>query len=43
VCSSDLLLGCWLTQYTRLRKYLDRIGAFILFGIGIKILLEHLM
>jgi len=38
-----VLLGCWLTQYTRLRKYLDRIGAFILFGIGIKILLEHLM
>lgn len=38
-----VLLGCWLTQYTRLRKYLDRIGALILIGIGIKILLEHLL
>lgn len=38
-----VLLGCWLTQYAHLRKYLDRIGALILIGIGTKILLEHLM
>ncbi len=38
-----VLLGCWLTQYAHLRKYLDRIGALILIGIGTKILLEHLL
>ncbi|NLN63982.1 MAG: manganese efflux pump [Clostridiaceae bacterium] len=38
-----VLLGCWITQYAHLRKYLDRIGATILIGIGFKILLEHLI
>lgn len=38
-----VLLGCWLTQYAHLRKYLDRLGALILIGIGTKILLEHLL
>ncbi|MBP7175370.1 MAG: manganese efflux pump [Thermoclostridium sp.] len=38
-----VLLGCWLTQYARYRKYLDRIGALILIGIGLKILLEHIL
>ena len=39
---AGVLLGCWMTQYARFRKYLDRIGAVILIGIGIKILIEHL-
>ncbi len=39
---AGVILGCLLTQYARFHKYLDRIGAFILFGIGIKILIEHL-
>jgi len=38
-----VLLGCWLTHYAYLRKYLDRIGSVILIGIGVKILLEHLL
>jgi putative Mn2+ efflux pump MntP len=37
-----VLLGCRLAQYARYRKYLDRLGAVILIGIGIKILVEHL-
>jgi len=38
-----VLLGCWLTSYAHLRKYLDRIGSIILIGIGTKILLEHIL
>ncbi len=38
-----VLLGCWLTHYAHLRKYLDRMGALILIGIGVKILVEHLL
>lgn len=38
-----VLLGCWLTGYARFRKHLDRIGALILIGIGVKILVEHLL
>ena len=37
-----VLLGCKMAQYARYRKYLDRLGAVILIGIGIKILVEHL-
>jgi putative Mn2+ efflux pump MntP len=37
-----VLLGCRMAQYARYRKYLDRLGAVILIGIGIKILIEHL-
>lgn len=40
---AGVLLGCWMMNYTHLRKYLDRIGAIILIGIGTKILLEHLL
>jgi manganese efflux pump family protein len=36
-----VLLGCWMNKYTKISKYLDRIGAVILIGIGLKILLEH--
>lgn len=38
-----VLLGCWMANYAHLKKYLDRIGATILIGIGIKILVEHLL
>ncbi|NLO40182.1 MAG: manganese efflux pump [Ruminiclostridium sp.] len=38
-----VLLGCWLSQYARYQKYLTRIGAVILIGIGLKILLEDLL
>lgn len=39
---SGVLLGCRMAKYARYRKYLDRLGAVILIGIGIKILVEHL-
>lgn len=38
-----VMLGCWMSNYEHLRKYLDRVGSVILIGIGIKILLEHLL
>lgn len=37
-----VLLGCWMTNYSHLSKYLNRLGSVILIGIGIKILFEHL-
>lgn len=40
---AGVLLGCWMMRYAHLRKYLDRIGAIILIGIGIKILAEHIL
>lgn len=38
-----VLLGCWMTNYASLSKYLNRIGSVILIGIGTKILIEHLL
>ncbi|NJD01722.1 MAG: manganese efflux pump [Ruminiclostridium sp.] len=42
LCFIGVLLGCWIRNYNRFRKYLDRLGATLLIGIGIKILLNHL-
>ena len=36
-----VLLGCWMTNYDQISKYLNRLGAVILIGIGTKILIEH--
>ncbi|HEY8421923.1 MAG TPA: manganese efflux pump MntP family protein [Thermoclostridium sp.] len=38
-----VLLGCWMTNYAHLSKYLSRLGSVILIGIGAKILIEHLL
>ncbi|MDD4295642.1 MAG: manganese efflux pump [Ruminiclostridium sp.] len=38
-----VLLGCRMVKYSYFRKYLDRFGSIILIGIGIKILIEHLV
>lgn len=43
LCFIGVLLGCWIRNYSRLRKYLNRLGAVILIGIGIKILIDHLL
>jgi len=40
---AGVLLGCWMTNYARFAKYLDRLGSVILIGIGTKILIEHLL
>ena len=37
-----VLLGCWLTQFERFSKYLDRLGAIILIGMSLKILIQNL-
>lgn len=42
LCFMGVLLGCWIRNYSRFRKYLDRLGAALLIGIGLKILLDHL-
>ncbi len=42
LCFIGVLLGCWIRNYGRLRRYLDRLGAVILIGIGVKILFDHL-
>ncbi len=42
LCFSGVLLGCWIRNFSRLRKYLDRLGATLLIGIGVKILIDHL-
>ncbi len=41
--STGVLLGCWMNQYQRLKKYLDKLGAIILISIGLKILYEHIL
>jgi len=38
-----VMLGCRLANYQYFRKYLARIGSVILIGIGIKILIDHLI
>lgn len=40
---AGVILGCWMTNYTKLSKYLNRLGSVILIGIGTKILIEHLL
>ena len=40
---AGVLLGCWMTNYARFSKYLNRLGSVILIGIGTKILFEHLL
>jgi putative Mn2+ efflux pump MntP len=40
---AGVLLGCWMSNYKFIGKYLSRIGAIILIGIGVKILIEHLL
>ena len=42
LCFTGVLLGCWIRNFSRVRKYLDRLGAAILIGIGLKILFDHL-
>jgi putative Mn2+ efflux pump MntP len=36
-------LGCWMSNQTKMKKYFTRLGAVILIGIGVKILIEHLI
>lgn len=36
-------LGCWMSNQTKMKKYFSRLGAVILIGIGVKILIEHLI
>lgn len=40
---AGVLLGCWMTSYTKFSKYLNRLGSVILIVIGTKILIEHLL
>lgn len=38
-----VFLGCWMSNQTKLERYFTRLGAVILVGIGVKILIEHLL
>ena len=42
LCFTGVLLGCWIRNFKVLKRYLDRLGAVILIGIGLKILIDHL-